>query len=470
LNPLIQSALAKVAAERDAARSRKDAADRTLASRQALVRNSFNTGKALFEEGKYSEAMKQWVAIADELEEGDKVRKAAQEVEAIYAQSIAAQDAAAAAEAEKDKKLPAPAGLSTLLIEIGQKIQAQTQAQQDRKAAAEKALSERRAALDASFARGKVALDEGRIEEALKEWEAMLSELDDDARLRQTIADIRAQQETLRETAAGAKAAAARQDAKIAAPEELERALSDFFAKVNGETELAKSQRETYDAEFEERKTRVRNTYLKGLALFNEGKYPDALNEWSGILPQLEEEAHLKELILKANRDFENLALAQKAVFDAEARRGQKIPAPEELAQHMKTAVDKIKLESVDKFSEILDQGMQAANIDKEALELGQKKFKTPSDISTELADMRGTRRSKRLRSSRPRCRRSSTRAKSITGTASSPTRSRPGPPWRRSLRTRMSGSRSRRSQRTMTACSRSSKRPARPSSSATTS
>ena len=348
LEKLLTDQTQKLTQLTDTANDQRRAAEKHLADRQNLVNNTFDQGKALFEEGKFSEAAKEWSAMTLELKDAEQVKDQMQAVEAAYQESMKAQESAKAAEAKKDEKFPSPPELLKLMAELDLRIKSQVESAQSRKSAAEKEFADKQAAVDGIFAKGKLAIDQGSLPDGLKEWSAMIPYLEEGAKVKESFESLNAGYENSLKIQQAAKDAESRKDSKLATPDELEKALSEISARTEAENQLAADRERKADGSLEDRKTLVRNTYLKGKAFFDEGKSNEALNEWSSILSNLEDEAKLKALFGQAAQDTQVLAASQKSAADAEARQDSKLKTPEGLTTLLGEVNTKLTMQIAD--------------------------------------------------------------------------------------------------------------------------
>ncbi len=356
LSKMVDAARAKIMTDTEAAKVRAAAADKDYASRQLLVQNTLVKGKALYEEGRYSEALKEWSATLDDLEDSDALRSSMKVIEARYEESITSSKAADEAEARKNSKLPAPTALKPLLAELQQKMASQTQNYASRKEQASQVIADRRAEIDGVFAKGKLAAENGNLEEALSQWSALLPSITEEADLRKMITQVQTDKAALAEILKAAEETEKRQTSKVDSPEALEVILTEISVKLQGEAAMARNRKEQLEKSADARKTLVRNTFEKGKAFYGEGRHHEALKEWEGILPQIDHEEALKPLFDKAMKEYESLAISQKEASDAESLKDQKLKTPEELPAFLQGMSDQLQIHTL----EVRNQRAQA--------------------------------------------------------------------------------------------------------------
>ena len=348
LSKMMEAARAKILAETAAAKALTAAADKNYASRQLLVQNTFEKGKTLHEEGRYSEALKEWSAILDDIEDSETLRSSIKAIEARYEESIISSKAAEEAEARKNSKLPAPVALKPLLAEVQQKIATQTQSYAARNEKASQIVAGRLTEIDGVFAKGKLAAENGDLEEALNQWGALLPSVVEEAELRAKISQVQADKTSLAEVLKAAEESEKRQTSKVEVPAALEATLMEISVKLQGEAGVARNRKEQMEKTADARKTLVRNTFEKGKQFYDENRYHEALKEWEGILPQIDHEDALKPLFDKAMKGYESLAISQKEASDAESLKDQKLKTPAELPTFLQGMSDQLHIHTLE--------------------------------------------------------------------------------------------------------------------------
>lgn len=317
--------------EADSADAELAKMEKTLAQRQAWIRSIFEKGKAHYEDGRLDEAIETWRELLPYIDEGTKMGEFMETVLQSRSRAVEAQKVAAETASRTDLKFQAPEGFALLLDSISQRYTDEHKKALARTADAEKTVTERKAAVTASFVKGKQLYQEGKLDEAMKEWASTAPALENADEIQMRFRAIQQSRASAASAQAAAQSAAGLKDAKIQAPEELSALLLHIQEGLDASAEAALADKRRLDDTIAERQSWVASIYQKGKALYEAGQLKEAMAAWSAITPYLENGNQIKQAMQNL-QESEKKALELRAAADAaERQRTVKFQAPDEL-------------------------------------------------------------------------------------------------------------------------------------------
>jgi cytochrome c-type biogenesis protein CcmH/NrfG len=307
----IVDARAKLEAQLKEAEAHKTKAEQQLASRQAQIQAGFEKGKQAYWDGKLGEAVQEWSAIADSLED-QSVRKSIQTVTESYDTLLKLQRSAQEAELKKDNKLRTPDELPRLLEDAKQIVTSQKTYSETQKKIADQTFVDRQALINTTYEKGKRLYNENRIPEALEEWGTITPYLENGSDLKQFIQGVQQSYDNSLVAQKAAQEAQVKRTIKFQSPEDLSALLEDASLKLKAQADASKSKKAEADKTRADRQLFIDSNFIRGKLLYEQGKLTEAIDVWKSLLPYLHDNAKVRELIVKAEAARRELADQQK--------------------------------------------------------------------------------------------------------------------------------------------------------------
>ncbi len=165
--------------------------------RRALVDTAFKKGKALYDQGKPDEALKEWELMLPEFQDPAGVQALMKEFDQANRAALEASAQAQKTQSLTHQKLGTPEGMALLLKEEGQRLKAETAIVGAANVAAQAQIKERQGLLDANFRKGKSLYAKGKVNEALEVWRSLLPRLEEADALNKLLLDVEQKHERL---------------------------------------------------------------------------------------------------------------------------------------------------------------------------------------------------------------------------------------------------------------------------------
>jgi hypothetical protein len=159
---------------------------------------------------------------------------------------------------------------------------------------------DRQTLINTTFQKGKNLYEEDRIPEALEEWATITPYLDKGSQLKEFIDGVAKNYENSLLVKKAAAEADAKKAIKFQAPEDMPRYLEEAGNKLKAQVEDSRMQKEAAENLRRERQLFIDGKFQKGRLLYEQGKPEDAITEWKTILPYIQDDSKVRQLILKA--------------------------------------------------------------------------------------------------------------------------------------------------------------------------
>ncbi len=312
----------------ETARQTQTKSEQSLADRQTLVRQTITNGKMLLESGKWEEAVKVWREVLPYLEDSEKLEQSISELEAMQQSKQKAEISAREAELKKDSKVSTPDGLSDLIKQATREIEVQVETARSRKRKADLSLADKQTLTSEGYDKGKALLADGQYIQAFQEWQKILSNFDDVVTVKPMLDKATEQTQALVNAKKLADQAESKKDLKVKTPSDFSKLLESALAKINTETEMAKTKRGAAEESYASRESLVQSTFEKGKALYNEGQYAEALDIWKKMLSELSDGEQIKRSIDQIEASYGKLIDARKDSEEAEKKQKAGVTAP----------------------------------------------------------------------------------------------------------------------------------------------
>ncbi len=354
LEALLTQADQKLLADAQTAESQKADIDKALSDRRVWIQTTFTKGKVLYESGKYEDAFNEWESLAPYLENEAKLRDALKSLRQNEAKMAESQKLAQDALAKKDMKFPAPDDLETLLSQADQRLQSDTQTSNAQKIEDDKTLTDRQRAMQEIFEKGQALYQQGKISEALTQWNELLPYMNDADKLKEDLAKAQKSYADSIQLKKEAEEAEFKKTMKFEAPAELQNILTQATQKLDTEAQAAQAEHAEVEKSILDRQAWINSTFEKGRNLFYAGKYKEALDLWGALLPFLVNGPDLKEMISNLNASAEKVDLAKKSTDAVKGRYDVKFPAPVDLPRMLGLVNQQLQDEAYDAESQRL--------------------------------------------------------------------------------------------------------------------
>jgi len=348
LKGLLDVASKRLAADLGGAEARRGRAEKIVTERQLWIDQTFQKGKELLEVGRYHEAMKEWEAIVPYMDGEEEIKTKMREIADVHTEALLAQKAAEDASARETVKLEAPVELVRLLDETARGLKGEQTDAEIRRRQAEETLGERRAQIESAFQRGKTLFTNGQVREALKEWNGVLPQLASPEEVKGLLARVEKGIEAAENSKAVAAETVARQQSKLEVPAEILDTLRDAEATLKREAFEAQTRRTHAEETAAERQKKILESFEKGKALYDQGLYKEAVDEWESLLPYVDEQSGVRALVVSVRNSNADANEAKKAAVEAVANeyKGLKLNYSEQMAELLRAANVKLKAET----------------------------------------------------------------------------------------------------------------------------
>lgn len=348
IKTLVSQMEAKLLAAKTDAEKRRADMQKTFTDRQAWVESTFQRGKTLFGEGRYTDAVEFWKSLSPYLVDGTQITAMLDQFSRLQAEAAAAVADAADAESRKDTRFASPQELPAMLAAATEKIKTIQFEARTRRENVEQALSARRVAIQQAFDRGKAAFEKGTVPGALDEWEKMLPMVENEAAVKNALTGVRAAYQQAVQAKEDAAKAEASKDMPLPVPPELRTTLEQVTERMKKEIQSSELLREKNIKALADRRAYVRDIFDRGKALYEQGKLREAFDLWKTIAPFTEEEEKLNEYLSKAGQAYEGFVAAKNASHEAALQQSMKLQTPPDLAAILDDAIARLKQDDFD--------------------------------------------------------------------------------------------------------------------------
>ena len=319
------------------AQAERSKMEKALGDRETFLKMTFEKGKAYYEAGKYKEAIEFWTSLMPQLKEDPQVQSLASALPQRYQDLVDAQKAAADAQAHRDEPLPVPLEFSKYLDNLAQKINAVNLEAMSRAEKAKQTHAERAASVGQIFSQGQAFYEKGEWENAIKTWSALPPYLQEEERVRALVDNLAASYRNYVKAQEEAKNAEATLEARFAPQAELSQILMDAAFKLDKERQVTELARERTEKIIAEKQTAVQQLYAEGKAYYDQGKLPDAFAAWRSLLPSVNNQKELEDLLNKADQSFQGYVTLKEQNQQSLTKKEIKLAAPTELNQMLET-------------------------------------------------------------------------------------------------------------------------------------
>ena len=325
------------------AQANRAAMEKSLAERQAWVGSTFEKGKAYYEVGKYKEALEFWGSLAPNLKDEPAVQSMLAGLPLKYEAMVHAEKTAQEAEMLKKEPLAPPAGMQEILAAAAQKLSAVSMEAMTRAEKAHAEGSARSNAVNQFFNEGQAFAEKGQWEAAIKAWAGLPPYLADSEKIKATVDNLSASYQNYTRSLADAQQAETQLNTRLTGPADLSLVLSEAAFKLDKERQATELARERTDKILAEKKTAVDRLYAEGKVFYDQGKLPDAFSAWRSMLPSVDNEKSLEELLAKADQSYQMYASSKEQNQLSMARKELKLDAPAELSQMLETVNQQLR-------------------------------------------------------------------------------------------------------------------------------
>jgi tetratricopeptide (TPR) repeat protein len=197
-----------------------------------------------------------------------------------------------------------------------------------------------------AFEKGKRLLSQGKVPEAIAEWNTIIPYMRDSSKFKADLEEV--QQNYLQAEAAKKSAAAAAdkdRDTKVSPLDAFDVLLSETNNKLKAEVRDANVRKQKAESSILVKQKFVLATFEKGNALYNKDKISEAISEWVRLIPYLDDE-ELKSAIRTARTNCNLSEQAKRSADEAESKNDQaRFRSPEDLNRLLIDAAGKVKIQ-----------------------------------------------------------------------------------------------------------------------------
>jgi hypothetical protein len=301
--------------------------EKMVADRKNWVEVTFQKGRHAYAQGNFKDAAAEWRTLLPFIENGEQLKSAIDDFERNLQVSMESSKVFAGAQARKDTRFPAPEELSVLLTQLNEKVKNEALEATAEKVKAEQVHFERQKAVQQAFERGRAFYQEGRIEDALAEWDRLAPYLDAQSGAQKLLDAVKqSYRASLDAKKAAVEAAAADyQGLKLPYSEQMAKLLSDADQKLQEEASKLDTKKREVERTLAERQEWSVTTFNKGKVFFDQGQYEQALGQWERLLPYLSDGSGMKRQ-LQTLRENYNIIARGKAGLGPDPTEGMERP------------------------------------------------------------------------------------------------------------------------------------------------
>lgn len=339
----IRQARERLEAQTQEALTQKARTEQSVAERQTWIQKTFEKGKTELEAGRVRDALEIWGTLAPYLEDEARVKESIRRVTVAYEQAEAARNAAEAAARLDGRKFTAPPALLSMVEGLSRGQRDEQKRAQDERLRIERERADAQARLEAGLSRARLALEEGKTDQALAAWRELLPLFENASELGALLDTVERDRSRAAEAQAALETSARSGAAKFRAPEELARLLDDLDRKARAQSKVLSDRATEADRARSDRQVWVTFTLQDGRKLFEAGKYEEALKVWATLAPYLEEGDQLKSYLDELGARVAELRRAEKASADSTAARDKRFAPPAalgDLLARLETDID----------------------------------------------------------------------------------------------------------------------------------
>ena len=348
MKELLGKMSAEMKARAQSAQEQRSQAEKTVADRQAWITATYERGKELYAQGNVQGALELWNTLAPYLEDSSQIKANLQSASENYKASAQAKDAAAKAMAQQDTRFPSPPDLARILQSADQRLKNEAAEAVSERQKMEITLAERKVWITAVYEKGQVLYKEGKVDEALGEWEKLGPYLDEKSGVRELIAGVQETQQAALDAKKGVTQFAANEFKKVKVPyaPAMTQFLNEANSKLKADSEESARQKLEMERTLAERRAWIAATYEKGKQLYDQGQYDKAASLWKTLTPYLERDAEVAALIDKVSQNYSGAASSRRSAETAAFKAGLPVPAPEGLLAALQEAGKKLDIDT----------------------------------------------------------------------------------------------------------------------------
>ncbi len=274
--------------------------EKMLADRKDWMDVTFQKGKLAYAQGRYKEAVAEWKTMLPFVEDGIRLENGIGDFERNLNVSLEASKTNAEADAKKNMKFPAPDELGVLLVELNEKVKNEALEAGAEKIRAEQQVSERQTWLKQTFDLGKSFYLEGKLDQAIAEWEKLAPYLEAQTGMQSLMEAVKQSHQASLEAKKGAVQAIASdyQGLQLPYAEQMEKLLTEVDAKLKEEAVTSRTKQGELEKTLAERQEWSVTTFNKGKVFYDQGRYEEAMGQWERLLPYLAEGSETKQRIV----------------------------------------------------------------------------------------------------------------------------------------------------------------------------
>ncbi|PIU40321.1 MAG: hypothetical protein COT00_02310, partial [Candidatus Omnitrophica bacterium CG07_land_8_20_14_0_80_50_8] len=339
---LLTQANQKLQVEAAEAQAKRAEMEKALVDRQTWVNSTFENGKSLYENGKYEEAIGEWEKLTPYLDEKSGIKEVVNALKQNYYFVLQAKKEALEAGVNQVKDLTLPKDVNQIISGVNTALDKQIKESQSAKQKAEQVLAVRQTFVKSTFEKGKAFYAEGKLPEALDQWNALLPYLDEKSDAKQLIGALKQTCVTSLETRKAAQDAQDRQAVKFNLSKDFTQAFEQANQRLVALSRGYQSDQTKAEQTLADRQAWVRSTFEKGRAFSTEGKWAEAIDQWNLLDPHLDEKSEAKQLIGSVKQNYTTAIAFQKSALEAQGRQEAKFDLTEDFIKIFEQTNQKI--------------------------------------------------------------------------------------------------------------------------------
>jgi hypothetical protein len=254
------------------AQARKQKMEKDIADRKAIVLDLFQKGSALFQKHQYPEAFAEWDKMMPYLDKDQGVLQLLDKVKQTYEKSEESwkRTNEFAQHEYRDLRVPFSGEMKNMLQDVDQKLELQIHDADAKRAEMEKAFADRKQWINDNFAKGKDQLAKGQYTEGLETWNTILPYLDDDTKVRESMAAFEASRQKFQAAQNARAEAESRKDLKFKAPEDMFKMLDSASESLKNQSFESKNQVAQIDKANADREKEMFAQFQRGRTLYEQ--------------------------------------------------------------------------------------------------------------------------------------------------------------------------------------------------------
>ncbi len=298
-----------------------------LTARQDRVNQIFMKGRALYADGKYKEALNEWLLLSAFFETDPSLKETFLSAES----SINAYEISRATSTPGDAndfRLKLPDGFLKQLQGAQMELAERSTQMENKRQQTESAIASKRNDVLQTFELGKNLYAQGHVPESIAAWRKILPWVENSQEFEVLIRQIEKSQFDLEKQKKDLSATESKASMAYVSSAELSRILNAANDDLKNQIEAARMEKIQTQSTKSENQARISGILYKANYAYQAGKVQTAIQEWSRMIPFLDEAAEEKALIQDMQENYAEWLKVREAQRNATVEKNIKVDLP----------------------------------------------------------------------------------------------------------------------------------------------